>query len=47
MARLPVSGVFDSEHVERLLALLPAILPVSVATAADGAVLINSRDTKK
>ncbi|QPG61858.1 FecR domain-containing protein [Pseudomonas sp. BIGb0427] len=47
MARLPVSGVFDSAHVERLLALLPAILPVSVATAADGAVLIKSRDTKK
>ncbi|MNT39896.1 fec operon regulator FecR [compost metagenome] len=47
IARLPVSGVFDSDHVERLLALLPGILPVNVATAADGAVLIKSRDTKK
>lgn len=47
IARLPLSGVFDSEHVDRLLALLPGILPVSVTTAADGAVLIRSRDTKK
>ncbi|UVL21950.1 FecR family protein [Pseudomonas donghuensis] len=47
IARLPVSGVFDSEHVERLLALLPGILPVSVSTATDGAVLIKSRDAKK
>ncbi|PRA60995.1 transmembrane sensor [Pseudomonas sp. MYb187] len=47
LARLPVSGVFDSDHVDRLLALLPGILPVSVASAADGAVLIKSRDPKK
>ncbi|MEG0858488.1 MAG: FecR domain-containing protein [Pseudomonas sp.] len=47
IARMPVSGVFDSDHVDRLLALLPGILPVSVSTAADGAVLIKSRDTKK
>lgn len=47
IAQLPVSGVFDSNHVDRLLALLPGILPVSVSTAADGAVLIKSRDTKK
>ena len=47
IARLPVSGVFDSNHVDRLLALLPGILPVSVSTAANGAVLIKSRDTKK
>lgn len=47
LARLPVSGVFDSDHVERLLALLPGILPVTVSNAADGAVLIKSRDTKK
>ncbi|MGH8483300.1 MAG: FecR family protein [Pseudomonas sp.] len=47
IALLPLSGVFDSEHVDRLLALLPGILPVSVTTAADGAVLIRSRDTKK
>ncbi|MDD2056107.1 FecR domain-containing protein [Pseudomonas sp. GD03860] len=47
LGRLPVSGVFDSDHVDRLLSLLPAILPVSVSTAADGAVLINSRDKKK
>lgn len=47
IAGLPVSGVFDSGHVDRLLALLPGILPVSVATAPDGAVRIKSRDTKK
>ncbi|MBM5460846.1 FecR domain-containing protein [Pseudomonas sp. P66] len=47
LARLPVSGVFDSDHVERLLALLPAILPVSVSTATEGAVLIKYADTKK
>ncbi|WP_422420496.1 FecR family protein [Pseudomonas sp. GZD-222] len=47
IARLPVSGVFDSDHVDRLLALLPDILPVSVSTAADGVVLIKSRNTKK
>ncbi|RWU18184.1 hypothetical protein DM813_26385 [Pseudomonas alkylphenolica] len=47
IAGLPVSGVFDSGHVDRLLALLPGILPVNVATAPDGAVRIKSRDTKK
>ncbi|MDN7142924.1 FecR domain-containing protein [Pseudomonas sp. JQ170] len=47
LARLPVSGVFDSNHVERLLALLPGILPLSVTTAPDGAVRINAHDRKK
>lgn len=47
IAQLPVSGVFDSDHVDRLLALLPGILPVSVSIATDGAVQIKSRDTKK
>lgn len=47
LARLPVSGVFDSDHVDRLLALLPDILPLSVSSAADGSVLINSPGHKK
>ncbi|NMX65379.1 FecR domain-containing protein [Pseudomonas sp. WS 5079] len=47
LARLPVSGVFDSGHVDRLLALLPGILPVRVSTAADGSVLIDSPGQKK
>lgn len=47
LARLPVSGVFDSDHVERLLALLPDILPLSVSTAADGSVRIDSPGKKK
>ncbi|SUD31871.1 putative transmembrane sensor [Pseudomonas fluorescens] len=46
LARLPVSGVFDSGHVDRLLALLPGILPLSVSTAADGSVLIDSQGKK-
>ena len=40
LASLPISGVFDSDHVERLLALLPGILPLTVTHAADGAILI-------
>ncbi|MBH3423877.1 FecR family protein [Pseudomonas gessardii] len=46
LARLPVSGVFDSGHVDRLLALLPGILALSVSTAADGSVLIDSPGKK-
>lgn len=47
LARLPVSGVFDSGHVDRLLTLLPGILPVRVSTATDGSVLIDSPGQKK
>ena len=47
LARLPVSGVFDSGHVDRLLALLPGIMPVRVSTATDGSVLIDSPGQKK
>lgn len=47
LARLPVSGVFDSARVDRLLALLPGILPLSVSTAADGSVRIDSPGKKK
>jgi len=46
IGRLPVSGVFDSAHVERLLALLPNILPVTVSTAADGSRVIAPRSKK-
>ncbi|UVE19534.1 FecR domain-containing protein [Pseudomonas sp. LS44] len=47
LAGLPISGVFDSEHVDSLISLLPSILPVSVSTGADGAVLIRDRAGKK
>lgn len=47
LARLPVSGVFDSARVDRLLALLPGILPLNVSTAADGSVRIDSPGKKK
>ncbi|MFW3894637.1 FecR family protein [Pseudomonas bharatica] len=46
LATLPVSGVFDSAHVERLLALLPSILPVQLGKGADGSVLISPRGKK-
>lgn len=46
LGTLPVSGVFDSAHVERLLSLLPSILPVQLNTAADGSVLIVPRGKK-
>lgn len=46
LGRLPVSGVFDSAHVERLLGLLPSILPLTVSNAADGSVLIVPRGKK-
>lgn len=46
LGALPVSGVFDSAHVERLLALLPSILPVRLDKAADGSVLVSPRAKK-
>jgi len=36
IGRLAVSGVFDSAQTDRLLALLPRILPVTVQRQADG-----------
>ncbi|MHA6194838.1 FecR family protein [Pseudomonas wadenswilerensis] len=46
LGSLPVSGVFDSARVDRLLSLLPGILPVTVSTATDGSVLIAPRRKK-
>lgn len=46
LGTLPVSGVFDSAHVDRLLALLPSILPVQLDKAADGSLLIAPRGKK-
>ncbi|MDR0279262.1 MAG: FecR domain-containing protein [Paucimonas sp.] len=46
LGSLPVSGVFDSARVDRLLSLLPGILPVTVSTAADGTVLVAPRGKK-
>lgn len=47
LAELPVSGVFDSREPERLLALLPRILPVALATAPDGTLHLTAKGGQK
>ncbi|MNZ26931.1 fec operon regulator FecR [compost metagenome] len=47
LAELPVSGVFDSREPERLLALLPRILPVALATAPDGTLHLTAEGGQK
>ncbi|WAG81357.1 FecR domain-containing protein [Metapseudomonas furukawaii] len=47
LARLPVSGTFDSAKLDALLALLPKILPLELHTAADGSLSLSRRATKK
>lgn len=41
---LQVSGVFDADRAETVLALLPEILPVQVHTASDGSLHLRARD---
>ncbi|WP_414494861.1 FecR family protein [Stenotrophomonas maltophilia] len=41
---LQVSGVFDADHSETAVALLPEILPVQVHTANDGSLHLRARD---
>ncbi|MGE8360617.1 FecR family protein [Pseudomonas sp.] len=43
LGNLRVSGEFDSDAVESLLDLLPAILPVMLTRAGDGSVTISGR----
>lgn len=43
LAALKLSGVFDAHDVDRLLALLPSILPVSVQQQGDGSVQIRRK----
>ncbi|MNF48307.1 fec operon regulator FecR [compost metagenome] len=47
LAELPVSGSFDSARLDGLLALLPKVLPVELATDADGTLSLSRRATKK
>lgn len=47
LAALKVTGVFDAHKVDRLLDLLPSILPVAVLRQADGAVLVQRKTTRK
>ncbi|MOA67758.1 hypothetical protein D3C78_1950720 [compost metagenome] len=46
LAELPVSGAFDSAHLDRMLALLPKILPVDLGTDAKGALHLKRRASK-
>lgn len=47
LGELTVSGVFDSRQPERLLALLPRILPVALTSAPDGTLHLKARDGEK
>ncbi|QJQ20512.1 iron dicitrate transport regulator FecR [Pseudomonas sp. SK] len=47
LAALKLSGVFDAHDVDRLLALLPSILPVSVQQQGDGSVQIRRKAVAK
>ncbi|MCY1285980.1 FecR protein [compost metagenome] len=47
LAQLPVSGTFDSARLDRMLALLPKILPVNVAADADGGLLVTRKTPRK
>jgi len=47
LAALKVTGVFEAGKVERLLDLLPSILPVAVRRQADGEVRIQRKPTGK
>ncbi|HGM5582985.1 TPA: FecR family protein [Pseudomonas putida] len=47
LAELPITGVFDADKADELLDLLPRILPLSLARAADGSVSITRRAAKR
>lgn len=47
LAALKLSGVFDAHNVDRLLQLLPSILPVAVQQQADGSVQIRRKPLRK
>ncbi|MFS2159521.1 FecR family protein [Pseudomonas sp. Pseusp122] len=45
LTSLPISGTFDSSNVENLLGLLPSILPLSLASDADGTLHVRRKNT--
>lgn len=47
LAALKVTGVFDAHKVDRLLDLLPSILPVTVLRQTDGTVQVQRKTTRK
>ncbi|MCY1285105.1 FecR protein [compost metagenome] len=47
LAELPVSGTFESAHLDRMLALLPKILPVDLTRADDGTLRLNRRASQE
>lgn len=47
LAALKLNGVFDAHNVDRLLELLPSILPVAVQQQADGSVQIRRKPLQK
>lgn len=46
LAQLPVSGSFDSAHLDRMLALLPKVLPLDLATDSQGTLHVQRRAPK-
>ncbi|NWL77306.1 transmembrane sensor [Pseudomonas taiwanensis] len=46
LAALPVSGAFDSAHLDRMLALLPKILPLDFTTDSKGTLHVQRRAVK-
>lgn len=46
LAELPVSGSFDSAHLDRMLALLPKILPLDLTTDSQGTLHLQRRSPK-
>lgn len=43
LAELPVSATFDSAHLDRMLALLPKILPLALSTDSQGTLHLQRR----
>ncbi|MDX1366470.1 FecR family protein [Pseudomonas sp.] len=46
LAELPVSGSFDSAHLDKMLALLPKILPLDLTTDSQGTLHLQRRSPK-
>ena len=47
LAELPVSGSFDSARLDRMLALLPKILPLELSTETNGTLHLTRRAAQK
>ncbi|MBU1332985.1 MAG: FecR domain-containing protein [Gammaproteobacteria bacterium] len=46
LEELPVSGTFDSAHLDRMLALLPKIIPLDLTTDSQGTLRLQRRAAK-